>query len=217
MLAFESKKVYKALTDKTIKEARKQVSMIVGRQTNTLNAKEITAATIETVAENTSDGFIGPLLYTVLFGVYGGIIYKAFNTLDSMVGYPYSPYTYYGRFSAKADDIVNYLPARLTWALILIVTLLPQFNHKNAWRIASRDARAHKSPNAGYPESVVAGALEIQLGGSHFYHNMEVYNPTIGDPIRPIQPFDIILTNKILFYTAGLAMVIAILILGVIL
>lgn len=212
MLAFEAKKVYHALETESINAARQQVSMIVGRTTAKLNAGEIAVATIETVAENTSDGFIAPLFYNVLFGIYGGIIYKAINTLDSMVGYQNETYQYFGRFSAQLDDVVNFIPARLTWLLMLLVSLLPHFNYKNAWRIGFRDAKAHKSPNAGFPESVVAGALGIQLGGSHEYHGVEIYKPTIGEAIKKVEATDILKTNQILYFTAGLAMIITVII-----
>jgi adenosylcobinamide-phosphate synthase len=207
MLAVEAQKVYRALEKRSLEKARQQVGVIVGRTTDSLNAPEIVAATIETVAENTSDGFIAPLLYNTLFGIYGGILYKAINTLDSMVGYQNETYRYFGRFSAKVDDVVNIIPARVTWFFMLVVSILPRFNHKNAWKIGRRDAKAHKSPNAGFPEAVVAGALEIQLGGSHVYHGVEVYKPTIGDPIKRIETTDILKANNMLYLTAGLAMI----------
>jgi adenosylcobinamide-phosphate synthase len=212
MLAFEAKKVYQALEKGPLAKARRQVGMIVGRTTDALNAEEIAAATIETVAENTSDGFIAPLFYNILFGVSGGIIYKAINTLDSMVGYQNETYQYFGRFSAQLDDVVNFIPARLTWLLMLMVSFFPPFNHQNAWKIGRRDARAHKSPNAGFPEAIVAGALEIQLGGSHVYHGVEIYKPTIGDPIKRIEAADILKTNQLLYLTAVFAILIIIII-----
>jgi len=213
-LAFEANKVYRALTNESLAQARQQVGMIVGRETKNLTPAEIIAATIETVAENTSDGFIAPLFYNVVFGVYGGIVYKAINTLDSMVGYQNETFQYFGRFSAKLDDVVNFIPARLTWLLMLVVSLLPYFNHRNAWKIGWRDARAHKSPNAGFPEAVVAGALDIELGGSHTYHGVEIYKPTIGDANKIIRPHDILKTNQILYLTASLAIIFVFIIIG---
>lgn len=216
MLGLEAKKVYQTLTAGTLDQARQQVSHIVGRQTDQLTADEVAAAAIETVAENTSDGFIAPLFYTVLFGVYGGLVYKAINTLDSMVAYKTANYLYFGRFSARLDDLANWLPARLTWVLMVTASLFPPYDFAQACRIGWRDAQAHASPNAGLAEAVMAGALNIQLGGPSTYHGQRMDKPTLGDPVKAIQAFDIVKAIRLLYRTALLAIILLIFVLTVV-
>lgn len=201
-LAIEGRKVYQKLKHDTIEAARQQVAMIVGRDTESLSEEEITKATVETIAENTSDGVIAPLLCLFIGGPTLAMMYKAVNTLDSMVGYVTPKYKEIGWFSAKMDDIWNYLPARLTWLLLQLATRLAGLNGANAWQVGRSDCRNHKSPNSGYPESVVAGALGIQLGGTHDYHGVEIYKPTIGRPLHPAGHEDILKTNRLLYITA---------------
>ncbi|MDU6947482.1 MAG: adenosylcobinamide-phosphate synthase CbiB, partial [Streptococcus parasanguinis] len=190
-LAFEALKVYKAVQSGSIEQARYQVGMIVGRETNHLSIPEICNATIETVAENASDGVIGPLLCLFLGGPVLAMGYKAINTLDSMVGYKTARYRKIGFVSAKIDDLVNLIPARLTWIFMLTSARILQLDFRNALKIGWRDRYQHASPNSAFPESVVAGALGIQLGGAHVYHGELISKPTIGDPIRSVEAEDI--------------------------
>lgn len=195
-LADAAYKVRRSLDNDPIEMSRKQVGMIVGRETTYLEKTEIIKATIETVSENTSDGFIAPLFFVLLFGVYGGIMYKAINTLDSMVGYIQEPYKDIGYFSAKIDDIANYIPARISWFLLTLSSMILRYDWFSAIKIGYRDAREHRSPNAGYPESAVAGALNIQLGGEHRYHGKQLIKPTIGDDNRHVVVSDI---NRVIY------------------
>lgn len=206
-LAIEGKKVYQKLKLEGIVPARKQVAMIVGRDTSELTEEEITKATVETIAENTSDGVVAPLLCLFIGGPVLAMMYKAVNTLDSMVGYVTPKYRAIGWFSAKMDDLWNYLPARITWAFLLAAAKLLRLNSRNAWEVGRADCRKHKSPNSGFPEAVVAGALGIQLGGTHLYHGVEIYKPTIGIPLRSVQQEDILLTNQLLYTAASLSLV----------
>ncbi|MBM7867211.1 cobalamin biosynthesis protein CobD [Heliobacterium gestii] len=163
-------------------EARRKLSWIVGRDTDNLDESEIVRATVETVAENTVDGITSPLFYALLFGVPGAYAYKAVNTLDSMIGYRNDRYLWFGRFAARLDDVANYIPARLTGlSMILAATLLgyPFKRMVYTWRI---DARRHPSPNSGIPESVMAGALGVQLGGLNYYQGRPSHRATMGQP-----------------------------------
>ncbi|QXJ60381.1 cobalamin biosynthesis protein CobD [Enterococcus raffinosus] len=205
-LSLEGKKVYQKLTLDTLNSARKQVAMIVGRDTSELTEEEITKATIETVAENTSDGVVAPLLYLFIGGPVLAMMYKAVNTLDSMVGYVTPKYQAIGWFSAKMDDLWNFIPARLTWLFLLASAKLLNLNVANAWAVGKKDCRKHKSPNSGFPESIVAGALGIQLGGTHCYHGVEIYKPTIGVTLRSAEPRDILITNTLLYVTSILSL-----------
>lgn len=203
-LAKESRKVYYPLKERNLPEARKFLSYIVGRDTASLQKKEITRATVETVAENISDGIIAPLLYIFIGGAPLGMAYKAVNTLDSMVGYKNDRYKDLGWSSAKIDDIANFLPARLTGLLITLATILLKYDIKNSIKILLRDRKNHSSPNAGYPEAAVAGALGIQLGGTNIYFGKPVYKPTIGDNLRDIEIEDINRTIRIMYITSFL-------------
>lgn len=203
-LAKESRKVYYPLKERKLPEARKFLSYIVGRDTASLQEKEITRATVETVAENISDGIIAPLLYIFIGGAPLGMAYKAVNTLDSMVGYKNDRYKELGWASAKIDDIANFLPARLTGLLIILSTIFLRYDKKNSIKILLRDRKNHSSPNAGYPEAAVAGSLGIQLGGTNIYFGEPVYKPTIGDNLRDIEIKDINRTIRIMYVTSFL-------------
>lgn len=207
-LVIEAQKVRNELFEGGLVQGRKQVAMIVGRNTDNLTEEEIVKATIETVAENTSDGFVAPLLYIMIFGPVGGLLYKAINTLDSMVGYKQPPYTYIGFFSAKLDDYANCIPARMTWLLLIISSFIIGLDWKSAIKIGLRDRRSHSSPNSGYPEAVVAGALRIQLGGTHMYHGEIVSKPTIGEAEKVPSLNDINRVNHMLFMTSILSIVV---------
>jgi adenosylcobinamide-phosphate synthase len=167
-------------------QARNELNGLVGRQTSNLPPEEIYRACIETVAENTSDGIIAPLFYAALFGPIGMWVYKAFNTLDSMVGYRNARYQKFGWASARADDIANYLPARLTYVLLSLAAWITACKGKAALRIGWRDGRKHPSPNAGWPEAAMAGALGVQLGGPSSYGDVVSEKPKIGDPLEPL-------------------------------
>lgn len=180
-LAIETEKIMKSLQNNDLQMARHQVGMIVGRDTDSLSAEEVTKAAIETVAENTSDGVIAPLFYLVIGGPVLGMMYKAINTLDSMIGYRNEKYRAFGEFSAKVDDIANYLPARITWLLLIISSWLLHDDTKEAIAVGERDCEKHLSPNSAFSEAVVAGALHLQLGGPHYYFGQLVRKPYIGN------------------------------------
>lgn len=207
-LKTESMKVYRRLKEKDLNGARYAVSMIVGRDTERLMAEGVTRAAVETVAENASDGVIAPLLFLLFFGPVGGFFYKAVNTMDSMVGYKNEKYLYFGRAAAKLDDLVNYIPARLTGlAFASAACLIPGMSGKNAFKIWRRDRRNHKSPNSAQSESACAGALGVQLAGPAYYFGEYYDKPTIGDPLREIEPRDILRANRMMYAESLLALV----------
>lgn len=203
----ESVKVYKALRDGTLGDARKAVSMIVGRDTDRLDETGVAKAAVETVAENTSDGVIAPLLFLAIGGAPLGVLYKSINTMDSMVGYKNDRYLYFGRAAAKLDDLVNFIPARLAGILLCLAARPAGFDGRNAWRIFWRDRKNHKSPNSAHTEAAAAGALDVQLAGSNYYFGKLVVKPTIGDPLRPVEPADILRCNRLMYAGTFLAMV----------
>lgn len=203
----ESVKVYKALRDGTLDDARKAVSMIVGRDTDRLDETGVAKAAVETVAENASDGVIAPLLFLAIGGAPLGVLYKSINTMDSMVGYKNDRYLYFGRAAAKLDDLVNFIPARLAGILLCLAARPAGFDGKNAWRIFWRDRKNHKSPNSAHTEAAAAGALDVQLAGSNYYFGKLVVKPTIGDPLRPVEPADILRCNRLMYAGTFLAMV----------
>ena len=203
----ESLKVYRALRDGALEEARRAVSMIVGRDTDRLDRDGVARAAVETVAENASDGVAAPLLFLAIGGAPLGVFYKAVNTMDSMVGYKNDRYLYFGRAAARLDDAVNFLPARLAGVLMCLAARPAGFDGKNAWKIFLRDRKKHKSPNSAHTEAAAGGALDIQLGGSSFYFGKRVEKPTIGDPLRPVEPADILRCNRLMYAAAFLAMV----------
>ena len=203
-LKVESMKVYQSLTKEGIEEARQAVAMIVGRDTAVLDGTGVAKAAIETVAENTSDGVIAPMLYTALGGPVLGFLYKAVNTMDSMVGYKNDRYLHFGRAAAKLDDVVNFFPARISAFLMIGAAFLSgkSYNGRQAWRIWRRDSRKHASPNSAQTESVCAGALGIQLAGDASYFGKVVKKPYIGDPKRQVEYEDIRRVNRLMNRTA---------------
>ena len=207
-MAKEARGVRKAL-EKGLPEARKQVARIVGRDTGNLNEEEIVKATVETVAENTTDGVISPLFWALLGGPVLLWGFKAASTLDSMVGYMDEKYRDIGWSSARLDDIMNYLPARLTAFLMVCAAFLTGMDGKNAFRIVRRDHANHKSPNCAWSEAAAAGAMHIQLGGTHEYFGKPVEKPTIGDADRPADRTDILRANRLLYVASGLMILIA--------
>ena len=185
-LDWEATLVWRALERNDIEEARRKLAMIVGRDTAHLEEPEILRAAIETIAENLSDAVIAPLLYLGVAGPIGMAAYKAINTLDSMVGYRNERYAEFGWASARLDDVVNFIPARLTAVLVWMCALVLGYDAGRSRRITLRDAGSQPSPNAGYPEAAVAGALGIRLGGVNFYDGVPIEKPYLGDARRPL-------------------------------
>ncbi|MGN0346054.1 MAG: adenosylcobinamide-phosphate synthase CbiB [Lachnospiraceae bacterium] len=217
-LRVESMKVYHCLKNKTLPEARKAVSMIVGRDTECLNEEGVAKAAIETVAENTSDGVIAPMLYTALGGPILGFLYKAVNTMDSMIGYKNDKYLYFGRAAAKLDDFVNYIPARISAYMMIAASFIGGkcFSGKRAYYIYKRDHRKHASPNSAQTESVCAGALGIQLAGDASYFGKIVKKPYIGDNVRAVAYEDIKKVNHLMYLTAWISEIICLFVMGLI-
>lgn len=215
-LKTESMKVYDALQKQDLEAARKAVSMIVGRDTKSLDETGIAKAAIETVAENTSDGVIAPMLYTAIGGPVLGFLYKAVNTMDSMVGYKSERYLYFGRTAARLDDAVNYMPARISAVLMIAACFLSgsDYNAKKAWQIYRRDRYQHASPNSAQTEAVCAGALGIRLAGSASYFGKLVEKPYIGDAERAVETADIKRANHLLYLTAWMSELLCLLGLG---
>lgn len=205
-LKVESMKVYHCLKEQGLEEARGAVSMIVGRDTAQLDAEGVTKAAVETVAENTSDGIIAPMLYTAIGGPVLGFFYKAVNTMDSMIGYKNERYLYFGRGAAKLDDVMNYIPARISAYLMIAAAFCGGkcFDGRRAYRIYKRDNRNHASPNSAQTESVCAGALGIQLAGDASYFGKLVHKPYIGDAVRRVEAEDIKRADRLMYLTAFL-------------
>ncbi|MBS5931283.1 MAG: cobalamin biosynthesis protein CobD [Clostridiales bacterium] len=204
-LKVESMKVYRALKDKDMEKARYAVSMIVGRDTNSLDAVGITKAAVETVAENTSDGSIAPLIAIIIGGAPLGFLYKSINTMDSMIGYKNDKYINLGRFAAKLDDVVNYIPARFSAFMMILSAYMLGLDGKNAYRIYKRDCYKHASPNSAHTESVCAGALRVRLAGDAYYFGKLHKKEYIGDALREIETEDIKRANRLLYMCAILS------------
>ena len=202
----ESMNVYKALESGDLERSRHAVSMIVGRDTARLDDAGVTRAAVETVAENTSDGVVAPMLFLALGGAPLGFFYKAINTMDSMLGYVEMPYKNIGLVPAKMDDLANYLPSRLSALLMLAAGVLLGLDGKNGWRIFRRDRFNHASPNSAQTESVCAGLLGVQLAGDAWYHGVLHKKKYIGDANREIAHGDILLACRLLYLTAFLTL-----------
>jgi adenosylcobinamide-phosphate synthase len=179
-LLSEAHRVLRALDDGDLPRARQRLSRIVGRDTQQLSESEISRALIETVAESSCDGIVAPLFYLVVGGVPGALAYKAVNTLDSMIGHPEAPYTYFGRIAARLDDVANFVPARVTALAIAGAAVLTGEDGAQALRVWRRDHGRHSSPNAGHPEAAMAGALRVTLGGTNFYDGAPSHKPQLG-------------------------------------
>jgi adenosylcobinamide-phosphate synthase len=208
-LDVEALRVIRALSRNDVAGARRCLSWIVGRDTQTLEEPEIVRATTETVAENLSDGVIAPLFYLAIGGPVAMAAYKAINTLDSMVGYRNERYRDFGWASARIDDVANFIPARLSAALVWAVALLPSFSARRSLFITLRDAAHQPSPNSGFPEAAFAGALGVQLGGLNYYQGKPSYKAPLGDPITPLERMQYGRT-RVLLYAAEALFVIAI-------
>lgn len=205
-LKVESMKVYACLKKCDVEGARLAVSMIVGRDTSVLDETGIARAAIETVAENSSDGVIAPLLFLVIGGPILGFLYKAVNTIDSMIGYKNDKYLYFGRYAAKLDDVCNYLPSRITACMLVAGSFLLRMNFKQAWLIFRRDRYCHTSPNSAQSEAAVAGALDIQLAGDAYYFGELYHKDTIGDAVKPVEFEDIKRVNQLLYVASILSL-----------
>ncbi len=205
-LADEAGKVRAALETGTLDDARRAVSGLVGRDTQQLSPQGVTKAAVETVAENTSDGVVAPLCFLMLGGAGLGLLYKAVNTMDSMVGYQNDRYRYFGTAAARLDDVCNFIPARLTALLFLAGAALTRRDWRHGLAIWRRDRRKHKSPNSGQPESACAGILGVELGGDASYFGQVLHKSTLGDPLRPIEPADITRTCRLMYLAGGLAL-----------
>lgn len=216
-LKTESMKVYNALKGGSVENARSAVSMIVGRDTKRLDEEGIIKAAVETVAENTSDGVIAPLIYMMLFGPLGGFFYKAVNTMDSMVGYKNDRYYYFGRVAAKLDDILNYIPSRISAIFMIIAAFILKMDYKNALYIFKRDRYNHASPNSAQTEAVCAGALSVQLAGDAYYFGKLYKKPTIGDYKRRVEAEDIKRANSLLYGTSFITLLFGVLLMVIIL
>ena len=211
-LKSESMKVFDRLERDDLSGARKEVSMIVGRDTDNLDAEGVTKAAVETVAENTSDGVVAPMLYCAVGGPVLGLMYKAVNTMDSMIGYKNDKYLYFGRAAAKLDDAANFLPARISAVFMLFSAFIGGFDFKNALRIYKRDRLKHSSPNSAHTEAVCAGALGVRLAGDAVYFGKTVKKPFIGEALRKIEPEDIRRANRLMYFTAWTAETVCILV-----
>lgn len=204
----ESMKVCHAVEEKNIEKARQAVSMIVGRDTDVLDETGIVKAAVETVAENTSDGVTAPIMYIALGGAPLGFFYKAANTMDSMIGYTNEKYIDIGRFAAKLDDVLNFIPSRLTALVMILSAYLLRADGKNAARIWKRDRRKHASPNSAQTESVCAGALDIRLAGDAYYFGELHKKEFIGDDIRTPESEDIRRANRLMYCTSVIVLIV---------
>ncbi len=206
----ESMKVYRALKENDTEKARSAVSMIVGRDTEKLDREGIIRAAVETVAENTSDGVTAPLIYISLGGAVLGAVYKAVNTMDSMIGYKNEKYIDLGRAAAKLDDLLNFIPSRLTALAMILSAFLLRLDGTGAYRIWKRDRRKHDSPNSAQTEAVCAGALCIRLAGDAYYFGKLHKKEYIGDSCRPAEAEDIVRANRLMYLTAVIFVILSI-------
>ena len=218
-LRVESMRVYDALRTDGVDAGRRAVSMIVGRYTSVLDAAGVTRAAVETIAENTSDGVIAPMLYTAIGGPVLGFVYKAVNTMDSMIGYKNDKYMYFGRFAARLDDVVNFIPARISAYMMIVAAFIGgrQFDGQNAYRIFKRDRFNHASPNSAQTESVCAGALRVRLAGDAVYFGKLVKKKYIGDRLREIEYEDIKRANRLMYITAFLCELLSVAVMSLVL
>ncbi|NYE56649.1 adenosylcobinamide-phosphate synthase CbiB [Carboxydothermus ferrireducens] len=187
-LAFSVNTIKNHLKDGNLAEARKSLGMIVSRDTRELPVTEVVRGSLESLAENTGDGVVAPIFWYLIGGLPGVWFYRTVNTLDSMVGYKSERYLYFGRIAAKLDDLLNYLPARITGVLMVLAAFILRYDWKKAIKTWLRDARKHPSPNGGIPESVLAGCLGVRLGGENIYHGQKSFRAYLGEPLNPLTP-----------------------------
>ena len=206
-LAKESRNVYRSLKTEGLEAGRNAVARIVGRDTAQLSEQGVIKATVETVAENFSDGVLAPLLYMLIGGAPLALAYKAINTMDSMVGYKNDKYLHFGRAAAKLDDVANYIPSRIAALLWIVASPLAGGNRYTYRKIWRRDRRNHASPNSAQTESACAGSLGIQLAGPASYFGKRLEKPYIGDAVREIEPEDILRTNRIMMAASVVAVI----------
>ena len=207
-LALHSHRVYRALAENDLPEARRRVAMLVGRDTEHLDEQEVVRGTVESVAENMVDGVTAPIFFAVIGGPAGALLYKAVNTLDSTFGYKNERYLQFGWASARLDDLVNYIPARLTAPLVAFTAALLGLRPLAAWRTFLRDGRKHPSPNSGLTEAAVAGALGVQLGGLNYYFGEPSERPRMGDSDHVLQRIHISQANQLMLLTSALALLV---------
>ena len=200
-LAEAGREIYFLLSMENLEQARYKVGWIVGRDTKNLNEAEVTRATVETISENTVDGIISPLFYFAVGGLPLAVAYRAVNTMDSMLGYKNATYLYFGKVAARLDDVANFIPARITAILFLMAALVLNLDFQNAFKMLRRDADKHPSPNGGYAEATVAGALNVQLGGMNYYFGVPHFRAYMGDPNESLQASHILSAIRMM-YTA---------------
>ena len=198
-LAKAGREIYDELVQNNITAARTKVNYIVSRDVNRMNETDITRAAVETVAENTVDGIISPLFFFFIGGLPLAVLYRTANTMDAMLGYKNDKYLYFGRTAARVDDVLNFIPARITGILLIITAFFHHLDYKNALKIMLRDAKKHPSPNGGYSEATVAGALGIRLGGINYYFGRQSFRAYMGDNTHELKPAHIILTIKLMY------------------
>ena len=208
-LAAAGKEIHDYLVAKDLSQARFKVGWIVGRDTENLEEGEISRATVETIAENTVDGIIAPLFFYAIGGLELAFLYRGVNTLDSMVGYKNDRYLYFGRVAARTDDVLGYIPARITGILFVISALILGFDWKQSWKILRRDAKKHPSPNGGWAEASVAGALHIRLGGYNSYFGKVHFRAYMGDPVEKLDNSHIMETIRLMYTATILYLIIA--------
>lgn len=212
-LAQAGLEIYQVLVNGDLPLAREKLSYIVGRDTKNLPSAEIVRGTVETMAENIVDGIISPLFYAILGGVPLAMVYRAINTMDSMLGYKNEKYLYFGRAAARLDDLANYLPARITGSLLLIASITCKLNWRKAYYHLRKDAKKHPSPNSGYAEAPVAGALGVALGGVNYYNGVPQHRAIMGEALSTLEPKHILLTIKLIYTSSILAVILGLIIL----
>ena len=204
----QSMRVVRELTRGGLPAARRAVGMIVGRDTEALDERGVLKAAVETVAENTADGVVGPLVYLIVGGAPLGMLYKAVNTMDSMVGYKNERYLDFGRAAARVDDVLGFVPARLAALCMIAAAPVAGLSAKGAWRLWRRDRFNHASPNSAQTESAMAGALGVELAGSAVYFGKLVEKPTMGDATRSIEREDVRRANRLMVLASALSLVV---------
>lgn len=207
-LAKAGREIYDELVQNNISAAREKVNYIVSRDVNRMNEGDITRAAVETVAENTVDGIISPLFFFFIGGLPLAVLYRAANTMDAMIGYKNDKYLYFGRTAARVDDVLNFIPARITGILLIITAFFQHLNYKNAFKMMMRDAKKHPSPNGGYSEATVAGALGIRLGGMNYYFGRQSFRAYMGDNTQELKPVHIKQTIKMMYGVSVLFVII---------